>query len=75
MIHFSMGYSLDLRKRIVAACEAGRVAVARRFEVSRLTVIRYVKRDETSSYLDQSREYARAPLAERAVDQAPKGSK
>lgn len=31
--------------------------------------------DETSSYLDQSREYARAPLAERAVDQAPKATK
>ena len=41
-----MGYSLDLRRRIVAACEAGesKSSVARRFEVSRLTVIRYVKR-------------------------------
>ncbi|MEM7736184.1 MAG: IS630 transposase-related protein [Deinococcota bacterium] len=41
-----MGYSLDLRKRIVAACEAGesKSAVARRFAVSRQTVIRYVDR-------------------------------
>jgi len=41
-------YSLDLRKRIVEAVEQGesKSAVARRFKVSRNTVIEYMKRHE-----------------------------
>lgn len=42
------GYSLDLRKRIVAAVAEGqgKTAVSEQFRVSRSTVKRYVKRQE-----------------------------
>jgi len=45
------GYSLDLRKRVVEACEQGqnKSEVARRFGVSRWTVDRYLKLAEAGN--------------------------
>ena len=63
-------------KKSLHACERDDSKRAQwRQDIAALDINKLVFIDETSSYLDQSREYARAPLAERAVDQAPKGTK